>query len=69
MGLRDLFRSWSKSEDRRAVERVEEAARLTPAERDFVNEDFEGRKDDVSAFNRREGSAAADAARDDLDLP
>jgi hypothetical protein len=69
MGLKDIWRKWSKAEDERTVERADEAARLTPAERAFVNEDFEGRKDDVAALNRRASSEAADTARDDLDLP
>jgi len=69
MGLKDIWRRWSKSEDERVVERAAEAVQLTPIERDFANEDFEGRKDDVGAFNNRAGSAAAGAARDDLDAP
>lgn len=67
MGLKELWRKWSKGEDDRAVERAAEAARMTPVERDFASEDFEERKDDVSALNTRAGSAAADAAGDDLD--
>lgn len=69
MGLREIWRNWSKTEDRRAVERADEASRLTPAEREFSNEDFEGRKEDLSTFNTRAGSEAADTAREDLDLP
>ena len=69
MGLKEIWQKWSKSEDERAVERAEEASRLTPAEREFSNEDFEGRKEDLHTFNTRAGSEAADTARDDLDLP
>lgn len=69
MGLRDIWRNWTKGEDRRAVERAEEETRMTPLERDVATEDFEARKDDVSAFNTRTGATAADAAGEDLDLP
>lgn len=69
MGLKDIWRSWSKGEDRRALERAEEAEHMTPLERDVANEDYEARKDDVSAFNRRAGAEAIDAAGDDLDEP
>jgi hypothetical protein len=43
MGLRDIWRNWTKGEDRRAVERAEDEARLTPVERDVADEDFEAR--------------------------
>jgi hypothetical protein len=49
MGLKDLFRRWSKDEDERAIERAEEETRMTPFERDVDREDFEGRKDDLFA--------------------
>ena len=67
MGLKELWRKWSKGEDERTVERAAEVAQMTPVERDIATEDFEARKDDVGAFNTRAGSAAADAAGDDLD--
>ncbi|HVU78216.1 MAG TPA: hypothetical protein VHC67_11575 [Gaiellaceae bacterium] len=47
MGLKDLFRRWSKSEDERAIERAEVEARMTPVERATDSEDFEAHKDDA----------------------
>jgi hypothetical protein len=47
MGLKDLFKRWSKSEDERAIERAEEDSRSTAYERDLEQEDFEGRKQDA----------------------
>jgi uncharacterized alpha-E superfamily protein len=69
MGLRDIWRNWTKGEDRRAVERAEDEARLTPVERSVADEDFEARKDDLQAFSSPPGAAAADTAGDDLDTP
>ena len=69
MGLMDVFRRWTKGEDERALRRAEEESRMTPAERAFDSEDFEGHKDDVAALNTRTGSEAAETAADDLDLP
>jgi hypothetical protein len=69
MGLKDLFRRWSKGEDDRALQRADEESRMTPAERAVDSEDFEGKKEDLAVFNSRTGSEAADAAADDLDLP
>jgi hypothetical protein len=43
MGLKDLFKRWSKAEDERVTELAEEDAR----DRDFDREDFEGRKQDT----------------------
>jgi hypothetical protein len=67
MGLKEIWQRWSKGEDRRAVERAEDESLLTPAERAFASEDYEGRKDDLNAANTRVGSAAEEAARDDLE--
>ena len=47
MGLKDLFKRWSKAEDARAIERAEEESGDTPYERDVAAEDFEARKQDV----------------------
>ena len=69
MGLKDVFRRWSKSEDERALERAEEETRMTPVERALDSEDLEGKKEDLAVFNSRTGSEAADAAADDLDPP
>ena len=67
MGLKDLFSRWSKGEDRRAIERVEEESRMTPAERAFDKEDFEGRKDDLAAGSTWAGREAEGAASGELD--
>ena len=66
MGLKQLWQRWSKGEDARAVERTEEESRLTPHQRDVDLEDFEARKDDIAAARGPAGSAAADAASEDL---
>jgi hypothetical protein len=67
MGLKNLFQRWSKREDARAVDRAEEESRMTPYERDVDREDFEARKDDISAGRSFAGEAARDVAADDLD--
>ena len=67
MGLKDILRRWTHSEDQRAVERAKEEARMTPAERDVDQEDFEARKDDVQVSRDFAGSEALDVARDDLE--
>jgi hypothetical protein len=59
MGLKDLFRRWSKGEDDRALQRADEESRMTPAERAVDSEDFEGKKEDLAVFrigSRRCGS-------------
>jgi hypothetical protein len=66
MGLKDLFSRWSKAEDRRATERAELESRMSPAERAFDNEDFEGRKEDLAAGSTWAGREAEGAASDDL---
>lgn len=67
MGLKDLFSRWSKGEDRRATERAEEESRMTPEERAFDKEDFEGRKDDIAAGSTWAGREAEGAASGELD--
>jgi hypothetical protein len=67
MGLKDLFRRWSKDEDARAVERAKEESGMTPIERDVDREDFEARKDDVAATRGWAGSEAERAAEAELD--
>lgn len=67
MGLKQLFQRWSKGEDARAIERVEEESQLTPFERDVDQEDFEAGKDDLRSTRGAEGAAAVDVAREDLD--
>jgi hypothetical protein len=67
MGLKDIWHRWSKGEDRRALERSDEEGHMSHLERDIADEDFESRRDDVSAFNRIGGQAAIDAAGEDVD--
>ncbi len=69
MGLKDVFRRWSKGEDERALERAEEETRMTPVEQALDSEDFEGKKEDLAVFNDRRGAEAGDAAADDFDPP
>ena len=47
MGLKDLFKRWSKAEDERAIERAEEDSRGTAYEREVEQEDYEARKQDA----------------------
>ena len=67
MGLKDLFSRWSKAEDRRATERAELESRMSPVERAFDKEDFEGRKDDIAAGSTWAGREAEGAASGELD--
>jgi hypothetical protein len=46
MSLLQRLRAWWNKD---AVEQAEEEVRLTPAERDVDEEDFEARKDDIAA--------------------
>jgi hypothetical protein len=50
--------------DRDAVEKATEETRLTQAERDVADEDYEGHKDDVFIKNERFAGGAADYERD-----
>jgi hypothetical protein len=65
MGLKDFFARWTKSEDERAVERAQEEARMSPLERDFDHEDFEGKKDDLLAEQQDFASSDAFGAAED----
>jgi hypothetical protein len=65
MGLKDLLRRWSKSEDQRAIDRAEDESRMTPHERAVDSEDFEARKDDIAATSGWAGSEAAAAASEE----
>lgn len=67
MGLKDMLRRWTHSEDQRSVERAKEETRMTAHEREVDQEDFEARKDDVQVSRDFAGSEALDAARDDLE--
>lgn len=60
MVLQRIRAWWNKD----AVARAEEETRMTPAERDVAEEDFEARKDDVAARSGRLGGGAADYERD-----
>ena len=57
--LRRLRAWWNKD----ALERAEEETRMTAAERDAAEEDYEGHKDDV-AVSSYLGGGAADYERD-----
>jgi hypothetical protein len=67
MGLKDLFSRWSKAEDRRAAERAELESHMSPAERAFDQEDFEGRKEDLASGSTWAGREAEGAASGELD--
>jgi len=59
MGLKNFFKSWSKGEDERALEKAEEDSRLTPYERDLdQSEGVTGRKTDTFISNTFAGSEA-----------
>ena len=67
MGLKDFFARWTKGEDKRANERAQEEARMTPLGRDLDHEDFEGKKEDLLV--ERQDFASSDAfgaAEDEL---
>jgi hypothetical protein len=67
MGLKQLFSRWTKSEDQRAIERTELESQMSPEERAFDQEDFEGRKDDIAADSSWAGREAEGAERGELD--
>jgi hypothetical protein len=52
--LRRLRGWWNKD----ALERAKEETRMTQAERDVAEEDYEARKDDVAVSERLAGGAA-----------
>ena len=61
MSFVDRIRSWW---NRDKVERAEEETGITPAERDHAEEDFEGRKDEVSAREHFEPATSVDFESD-----
>jgi hypothetical protein len=58
--LRRIRNWWNKD----ALERANEETRMTEAERDVAEEDYEARKDDVAARSGLLGGGAADYERD-----
>ena len=58
--LRRLRAWWNKD----ALERASEETRMTQAERDVAEEDYEGRKEDVAARSGRLAGGFADYERD-----
>lgn len=67
MGLKDLFSRWTKGEDERAIERAKGESQMSPQERAIDQEDFEARKDDISAGSDWAGREAEGAASGELD--
>jgi hypothetical protein len=63
MAILRRLRAWWNKDD---LERVEEETRMTPAERDVAEEDFEARKDDVATTGGYigGGGGAVDFERD-----
>jgi hypothetical protein len=55
MSLLHRLRAWWNKD---ALARAEEETRMTEAERDVAEEDFEARKDDVAAGTHLSGGAA-----------
>ena len=62
MALLQRIRGWWNKD---AVTRAEEETRMTQAERDIAEEDYEARKDDVAARSGLLGGGAADYERDE----
>jgi hypothetical protein len=53
MGLTDFFRRLAgRNSDDVELERTEEETRMTPLEREFDQEDYEGKKDDAYFASR-----------------
>ena len=68
MGLRNLFRRWSKDEDADAIERAEEQSRMTAYERDLdQSEGLEGHKTDTMVDNRLAGLELLSGGDFDID--
>jgi hypothetical protein len=61
MTLLQRIRGWWNKD---ALARAEEETRMTQAERDIAEEDYEARKDDVAARSGRLGGGVADYERD-----
>jgi hypothetical protein len=62
MGLMDRIRGWWNKD---TLERADEETRMTQAERDVAEEDFEGRKEDVEIRSGRLAGGAADYESDE----
>jgi hypothetical protein len=60
-GLLNRLRAWWSKD---ALERAKEETRMTLAERDVAEADYEGRKDDVLAKGELLAGGAADYERD-----
>jgi len=54
MSFMDKVRSWWRKDD---LAETDEETRMTPKERDVAEEDYEGRKDDLSIETTRAGGA------------
>ena len=67
MGLKDLFRRWSKERDADALARAERESTMTEREREIDQEDYEARKDDLRIGGSWAGAEAEGAASDDLE--
>jgi len=67
MGIKELFQRWTKSRDAQALPQGEAESRMTPAERDVDQEDFEARKDDVLMERSYAASEAEEAAEAELE--
>jgi hypothetical protein len=61
VSLVQRFRAWWSKE---ALERADEETRLTEAERDAADEDYQGHKDDVAVRGDLLAGGAADYERD-----
>jgi hypothetical protein len=61
MALFQRIRGWWNKDE---VARAEEETRMTEAERDIAEEDYEARKDDVATRSGLLGGGAADYERD-----
>jgi hypothetical protein len=61
MALLQRIRGWWNKD---ALARADEETRMTEAERDIAEEDYEARKDDVAARRGFLGGGAADYERD-----
>ena len=67
MGIKELVQRWTKSRDAQALGHADAESRMTPAERDVDQEDFEARKDDVLMERSYPASEAAEVAEAELE--
>ena len=67
MGLKDLFQRLSKSRDSSARAKAEAESRMTPAERDADQQDFEAHKDDILMKQSFAASGAEEVAEGELE--